>query len=117
MTVRHADEIPAVVVKAGDHTRLQVLLESEQFIIRRFLMAPGGGMPAHTNTVEHGQYVLTGKARIEVDGQVYDVQAGDVVFIPAGVLHWYQNTGETDFEFLCIIPNKPDEITLAAKDC
>jgi len=52
-----------------------------------------------------------------VDGQLYDVQAGDVVFIPAGVRHWYQNTGETDFEFLCIIPNKPDEIALIAKDC
>jgi len=54
MTVRHAAEIPAVAVKAGDQTRLQVLLESEQFIIRRFLMAPGGGMPTHTNTVSMG---------------------------------------------------------------
>jgi quercetin dioxygenase-like cupin family protein len=28
------------------------------------------------------------------------------------VPHWYRNIGEENFEFLCIIPNKTDVITL-----
>jgi quercetin dioxygenase-like cupin family protein len=45
------------------------------------------------------------------------VKTGDVVFIPEGAAHWYSNTGEEDFEFLCMIPNKPDEIRIVAKEC
>ena len=80
--------------------------------MRRFVMQPGGGMPEHTNTVEHEQYMLRGHARIGIGGWEYEVKAGDVVFVPEGIPHWYQNTGEEDFEFLCMIPNKPDEIRI-----
>jgi quercetin dioxygenase-like cupin family protein len=40
------------------------------------------------------------------------VQEGDVVFIPEGTIHFYENIGEEPFEFLCIIPNKEDKITI-----
>jgi quercetin dioxygenase-like cupin family protein len=52
-------------------------------------MEPGGGMPDHTNTVEHEQYVLRGHASIGIGNEVFDVRARDVVFIPEGVPHWY----------------------------
>jgi quercetin dioxygenase-like cupin family protein len=117
MTVTHANEVPSQPVKAGQDTAIQVLLHGPNFTMRRFTIQPGGGMPDHTNTVEHEQYVLQGHARISVAGQEYDVQAGDVVFIPEGVPHWYRNVGEHDFVFLCLVPNKPDEIKLIAKDC
>ena len=45
------------------------------------------------------------------------VKAGDVVFIPEGTVHSYQNTGEEPFEFLCIIPNKEDKITILDEAC
>ncbi len=115
MSVKHDNDIPLQVVKAGEKTTIQVLISSQEgpnFAMRRFVMQPGGGMPDHTNTVEHEQYVLRGHARIGIGGQEYEVKAGDVVFIPEGVPHWYQNTGEEDFEFLCMIPNKPDEIRI-----
>jgi quercetin dioxygenase-like cupin family protein len=117
MDVRHSQEIPAQPVKAGDLTSLQVLVQGPNFTLRRFTMEPGGGMPTHTNTVEHEQYVLRGHASIGIGEARYEVSAGDVVFIPEGVAHWYQNTGEENFEFLCIIPNKPDVITIVDKAC
>jgi quercetin dioxygenase-like cupin family protein len=80
--------------------------------MRRFVIQPGGGMPNHTNLVEHEQYVLNGQAKIGIGDRVYAVQKGDVVFIPAGIPHWYQNTGEEPFEFLCMVPNMPDKTTL-----
>ena len=120
MSVKHAQDVEAQVVKAGDKTTIQVLISAEEgpnFALRRFVMEPGGGMPNHTNTVEHEQYVLKGHASIGIGAETFDVRIGDVVFIPQGVPHWYQNLGEETFEFLCIIPNKPDEIKIVDKGC
>ena len=115
MTVKHADEVAATEVAAGKDTTIQVLISSQEgpnFALRRFTMQSGGGMPRHTNTVEHEQYVLRGHARIEIGGETFEVQTGDVVFIPEGVVHSYQNLGNEPFEFLCVIPNRPDQITI-----
>jgi len=121
MSVKPVQDVPAQPVKAGDLTTIQVLISSQEgpnFTLRRFVMEPGGGMPNHTNTVEHEQYVLRGHATIGIGDETYEVRAGDVVFIPEGVPHWYQNMGEEHFEFLCIIPNKADVIKLVdEKNC
>lgn len=120
MSVKHAQDVEAQAVKAGELTTIQVLVSAQEgpnFALRRFVMKPGGGMPNHTNTVEHEQYVLQGHASIGIGDETFDVHAGDVVFIPEGVPHWYKNVGEENFEFLCIIPNKPDEIKLVDKGC
>ncbi len=113
MSVKHATDVEAKPVTAGVDTTIQVLISSQEgpnFALRRFTMKPGGGMPRHTNTVEHEQYVLKGQAHIGINGEEFDVKAGDVVYIPEGAPHFYQNTGDGDFEFLCIVPNKPDTI-------
>jgi quercetin dioxygenase-like cupin family protein len=69
-------------------------------------------MPLHTNVVEHEQYVLGGRARVVLGDDVLEVQKDDVVFIPGGVPHAYQALGDEPFEFLCMVPNLPDETTL-----
>ncbi len=121
MSVKHVNEVAGQAVKAGDLTSMQVLISAQEgphFAMRRFVMEPGGGMPKHTNTVEHEQYVLQGHAMIGIGAEEVEVKAGNVVFIPEGVPHWYQNIGEENFEFLCIIPNKTDVITLVdEKNC
>lgn len=120
MSVKHAQDVEAEAVKSGERTTIQVLISSREgpnFALRRFVMQPGGAMPEHTNTVEHEQYVLHGDASIGIGGETFEVHAGDVVFIPEGVPHWYRNSGKENFEFLCIIPNKPDEIKIIDKGC
>lgn len=116
MSVRHVDTLPTEDVAAGTATKRQVLIGPEQgpnFAMRRFIMEPGGGMPMHTNEVEHEQYVLRGSARVRIGDEVHEVQAGDVVFIPGGVPHSYEaDEGADPFEFLCIVPNQPDQIRL-----
>ncbi len=115
MSVKHAKDVEAKPVVAGTDTTIQVLISSQEgpnFALRRFVMQKGGGMPRHTNTVEHEQYVLRGRAQIGIGPETYEVKAGDVVFIPEGAVHFYQNLGDEPFEFLCIIPNKEDRITI-----
>ncbi len=115
MRYKHAGDVPAEPVGAGEGTVKQVLISGDEgpnFAMRRFIMEPGGGMPKHTNTVEHEQYVLRGHARIGIGAEVIDVRRDDVVFIPAGVPHWYESLGPEAFEFLCVVPNAPDEIRM-----
>jgi len=67
MPVKHANEVEAKNVAAGKDTTIQVLISSQEgpnFALRRFTMQKGGGIPRHTNTVEHEQYVLRGRAKI-----------------------------------------------------
>lgn len=113
--VRRADAVPAADVAAGTATRVQVLLGEgdgmPHFAMRRFTMGEGGGMPLHTNRVEHEQYVLAGRARVTVGERVHEVTAGEVLYIPAGMAHSYQVV-EAPFEFLCLVPNRPDAIEI-----
>jgi len=114
-SVKRAADVPAQAVSAGTGTTRQVLIgpdEGPHFALRRFIMQPGGGMPAHTNTVEHEQYVLRGSASVGIGDQVHEVRAGDVVFIPAGTPHWYKAHAGEPFEFLCVVPNLPDKTEL-----
>jgi quercetin dioxygenase-like cupin family protein len=107
---RRSDAVPAEPVANARATRRQVLIgpgEAPNFALRRFVMQPGGGMPRHTNTVEHEQYVLRGRARIGIGDEVLAVRAGDVLYIPAGTPHWYLAEGDEPFEFLSIVPNRP----------
>jgi quercetin dioxygenase-like cupin family protein len=119
MSVKHTRDVEAVEVTQGVKTIKQVLISAQEgpnFALRRFAMEPGGGMPRHTNTVEHEQYVLGGEARVGIGSEVFEVKKGDVVFIPENVPHWYQNIGDETFEFLCIVPNKPDTTTVLPEE-
>jgi quercetin dioxygenase-like cupin family protein len=117
MSVRPSRLAPKEPIPAGTGTVRQVLIgpdEGPNFALRKFTMDPGGGMPLHTNTVEHEQYVLRGRARIVIGEDVVEVEEGDVVFIPGGMPHSYEALGDGPFEFLCIVPNLPDETTVLA---
>ncbi len=111
--VKSAEAVEAREVTAGRATRTQVLLGeadgAPHFAMRKFTMGEGGGMPRHTNTVEHEQYVLRGRAKIAIGEEIYEVAPDDVLYIPAGTPHSYEVL-EAPFEFLCMVPNGPDKI-------
>jgi quercetin dioxygenase-like cupin family protein len=118
--VKRSAAIPAQEVPAGRSTQVQVLLGpgdgAPNFAMRRFVMGEEGGMPLHTNAVEHEQYVLRGRARITVGEREHEVGAGDVLYIPAGTPHAYRVL-EAPFEFLCMVPNAPDRLEVLAPFC
>ncbi|MCL4259674.1 MAG: cupin domain-containing protein, partial [Anaerolineales bacterium] len=62
-------------------------------------------------------YVLRGEATVTLGDETHRVKAGDALFIPRGVIHSYQNMGEEPFEFLCVVPNREDKITVVDEGC
>ena len=115
MSVKAMSKIEKTEVKAGKNTYRQILIghdEGPNFAMRRFIIEPGGSMPLHTNSVEHEQLVLNGRAKIQIGNEVVEVKKDDVVFIPAEVEHSYTTIGNENFEFICIVPNREDIIKL-----
>ncbi len=117
--VKPAESVAGQEVTAGSLTQVQVLIGEKDgvpnFALRRFTMGEGGGMLLHTNTVEHEQYVLRGRGRVAIGEKVYEVQAEDVLYIPAGAPHSYEVL-EAPFEFLCVVPNAPDQLEILDTD-
>lgn len=117
--VKSAGSVPPSTVTAGRGTRMQVLVGPDDgapnFVLRRFVMEEGGGIPVHTNEVEHEQYVLRGRARIRIGSEDHRVGPDDTVFIPAGTPHSYE-VEKGPFEFLCVVPNRADRIQVLEEE-
>ena len=113
--VKRAANVELREVAAGSATQTQELIGpgdgAPNFAMRRFVMGPGGGMPRHTNIVEHEQYVLRGRARVGIGAEIHDVGPDHVVYIPAGTPHFYEVV-EAPFEFICVVPNASDRIEI-----
>lgn len=116
MFVKNLDQFEKEKINQGENTFKQVLIGSDvapNFAMRRFIIEPGGFMPLHSNSVEHEQIVLNGSAEVIIGDKKYEVKKNDIVFIPAGVKHSYKTKGGEAFEFICVVPNKEDKITIA----
>lgn len=74
------------------------------YALRMIEVQPGGHTPKHTHPYEHENFVVDGQGRVLLEDEWHDVGPGSVVFVPADLLHCYENTGATPFRFLCGIP-------------
>lgn len=66
--------------------------------------AAGDRIPAHRHDVDEVVTILDGDAAYHLDGERHDVSTGDVVFIPAGVVHGMANTGDRAIHLHAVFP-------------
>jgi quercetin dioxygenase-like cupin family protein len=107
--VRPMSEVANTPVERSRGATIQVLIGPDEgaprFFMRRFTIEPGGRIPKHRHEdIEHQQVVLEGEMAIGLDDDERVVRAGDTVFIPAGVAHWYENRTASPIRFLCVVP-------------
>ncbi len=113
--IKNIKEYDFSPLPAGVGGSMSVLIGDDKapnFMMRKFIIKSKGSMPLHTNSVEHEQYVLKGSAKVVIGDDVKIVNKDDILFIPAGVPHSYDVVGYEDYEFLCLVPNKEDEIKI-----
>lgn len=77
---------------------------ADNFALRVFTVEPGGNTPLHTHDWEHEVFVLKGHGSTYSDGDYVPMNAGDVIFVAPNELHQFKNTGDTELEFICLIP-------------
>ena len=85
--------------------------EDKDFIVRKLTLKEGGMMPNHINKIAHQQVALKGRAKVVIGNTTIEAKAGDYLYIPAGVPHYYEACLGEDYEFLCMITTAQDEIT------
>ena len=59
-------------------------------------------------------YCISGKARMAVvapnnEWQTFEVEAGQIVFVPQGYFHYFENIGSEDLRFLIVFNNSTKE--------
>jgi quercetin dioxygenase-like cupin family protein len=76
-----------------DLQRHDLSIEGKEVLQARVDFAPGASFPRHTHPGEEVIYVLSGTIEYEVAGKPVTVRAGDVLFVPNGVVHAARNVG------------------------
>lgn len=80
----------------------------EGWVMRLFTLAGNGHTPRHSHPWPHINYIVSGQGTLFLDGKEYTVEPGFVAYIPGGAEHQFQNRGEQDFSFICIVPQEGD---------
>ena len=57
---------------------------------------PRAAVPLHIHNCEESVLVVSGHARVHIDGVETDVTPGDTTWIPTGVPHFFRNTSDTE---------------------
>jgi quercetin dioxygenase-like cupin family protein len=111
MVVKPEGTVTPQKVEKAVKTEIEWLVDrhdgAPNFEMRKFRVKPGGSIPRHYHPdIEHEQYVLKGRYKVGIGDEVLEVKRGDSIYIPPGTIHWYENTGEADAEFICIVPKR-----------
>ena len=110
MLIRRADEMDGAPMQmdGAEGITMRMMIgrgdDAPNFAMRHFTVEPGGHSPHHSHDYEHEVYVVQGTARVEQDGEFYDLKPGDAVFVQPNVTHQFVNTGNGPFKFLCFVP-------------
>ena len=81
-------------IKRTDLQRHDISVPGYEAIQTRVDFAPGAAFPRHKHPGEEIIYVIEGSIEYDVDGQPpVTVNAGGVLFIPAGIVHAAKNVG------------------------
>jgi quercetin dioxygenase-like cupin family protein len=77
-----------------DLQRRDLSVPGREMLQARVDFAPGATFPRHTHPGEEIIYVLSGILEYEVAGREVTLKAGDVLFVPNGVVHAAKNVGD-----------------------
>jgi quercetin dioxygenase-like cupin family protein len=92
----------------ADKATRQILIGTDEnspnFHIRYFSVQPGGHTSLDQHAHEHGVYILHGRALLRLENNEYELNAGDVVYIPGNEVHQFFASGQEPFGFLCVVP-------------
>lgn len=68
--------------------------ESNRVTTGMTIFGPGTGIPLHSHNVEESVLVFAGEATAIINGEQFDLVAGQATWVPAGIPHCFFNRGE-----------------------
>jgi quercetin dioxygenase-like cupin family protein len=89
----HVAQSQQAGTKRTDLQRHDLSAPGREVVQVRVDFDPGYIAPKHTHPGEEIIYVIEGTLEYDIGGVVTKVRAGDVLFVPAGVIHTAKNIG------------------------
>lgn len=114
MDIRNADQIEGFASTHGEvvYELLGAAAKnSQQHSLAQIVIPPGKASRKHYHPVaEESYYILSGMARVEIDGEIATLSPGDSVVLLPHQVHQISNAGEDDLVLLavCVPPWTPD---------
>lgn len=79
---------------------------SNNIVMRRIRLTPGGHTPLHEHPHEHVVHIEKGRGFVvSPNGEEIEVTSGQSLFVAGNEKHQFKNKSRDDFEFLCTILN------------
>ncbi|MEW6183422.1 MAG: cupin domain-containing protein [Bacillota bacterium] len=78
------------------------------WVMRRFTIRDKGCTPRHSHPWPHIMYVLQGKGTCFFEGREYPLKTGSIAYVPSNAEHQFTSVSDTEFVFLCIVPEEGD---------
>jgi quercetin dioxygenase-like cupin family protein len=71
-------------------------------------VSPGGISKRHAHEWDQANWIASGAAEVDVDGEVFRLQPGDSIVIPGGRPHSFSNPGSTPLLLVAVLgPGAP----------
>lgn len=100
-------DIGGEVIKDNDTYLLKDNRFLNNLVVSSTDLKPGKSTRGHNHPGQEEVYFfITGRGRMEIDDQIFDVQEGDVVLIPDGCFHRVHNYTERMLSFVCVFDGK-----------
>jgi len=66
-------------------------------------VAPGGVSKRHAHEWDQANWIASGEAEVDVDGELFRLGAGDSIVIPGGKSHHFSNPGEVPLLLVAVL--------------
>lgn len=106
---------------AGDNTILRETISGLNDKVECCYSLANAKVPVGTKSFRHAlkttevYYIIKGKGRMHIDGEMEEVGVQDTIYIPPNAVQYIENIGDEELEFICIVDpawKKEDEILI-----
>lgn len=100
------DELPIVPSPSGlpvQHIVTSASGSSSIFLGQQWL-APGEAVRSHTHPCEEALMFLRGSGEAVIDGEMVAIAAGRSLYLAAGSVHGFRNTGDDEMHVIIVFP-------------
>ena len=99
----HIDDIGGDIIKSNETYILKDNKTLNNLVLSSTELHPYQSTRGHAHAGQEEVYMfISGSGQMELDEEIFDVKAGDIVLIEDGVFHKVHNRSNTPLYFVCV---------------
>jgi len=107
MSLRKNSEIDSIQGNEGTEIKQYFhphnTLSQISYSLAQFTLEPGKKSKLHKIRSSEIYYILEGNGNLNVNEDIYHLEKDDSVYVPPNSKQFIENTGKSNFRFLCIV--------------